>query len=128
MCHRPRQRPLGAQPHPAEELAPCLYAAAARHRQRAFVSLAVGEQNRVAADRKRGLGLGGAQIDADRRARRVRVDWPALRLLDLKQLHAKPLTRGSDVERLTTAAAALFVWIAEGKTALQFLFDVVHLG
>ena len=60
----------------------------AGHGQALLEALAVGEHDGVAADRHRHFGLSAAEIDADRGSRRIRIGGGAVRLLDLKQLHA----------------------------------------
>ena len=90
MRHRPGERALGAQARTFEQLLPSRdWRHRGRHRQRLLEAVAIGENHRVAADRHRDLGVSAAGIDADRGARRIRIGRPAVRLLDLKQLHAQ---------------------------------------
>src|SRR5262249_24747077 len=127
------KRTLGANAHAFEEFSPNPNSGLARGNwQRLLKARAIFEKDRISANRECHLGIVATGVDADRRARPARIGWPAVRLLDLKELHAcLPSVRALmmlDVEGFAAAAASLFVGIAKGETALQLLLDIIHLG
>ncbi len=73
--HRLGEGALGAQPRSLEQALPLVERRRRRrHREVECEALAIGEQRRIAADRHRHFGSRAARIDADRDARRVRID------------------------------------------------------
>jgi hypothetical protein len=89
MRHRPSERALGAHSRRLEHLLPLGHVdRVAGHRQHPLEALAIGENERVAANRDRHLNQRTTCIDADRGSRCARIGRPSVRLLDLEQLHA----------------------------------------
>ena len=92
MADRASQHALGANPRRFEQLLPlCLSGCGIGHRQSTLEPVAIGKNDRIAADREGHLGLRAARVNADRGARCARIGRPSVRLFDLEQLHANPL-------------------------------------